>query len=131
MFVLSFSSGTGFQPVKPTGWKPVPPRLPREAALFLCRPERKRRNSHTETLHGVYPELRRKVQGGRKRPSRSFCSPRHCLRDSSRAPDTRAEMTSRNRTGIEAASQYSASVNKLPSPRRQLQLVLRQVRVNE
>jgi hypothetical protein len=26
---LSFSSGTGFQPVKPTGWKPVPLRLPR------------------------------------------------------------------------------------------------------
>jgi hypothetical protein len=26
---LSFSSGTGFQPVKPTGWKPVPLSLSR------------------------------------------------------------------------------------------------------
>jgi hypothetical protein len=30
MFVLSFFSGTGFQPVKPIGWKPVRLRLPRE-----------------------------------------------------------------------------------------------------
>jgi hypothetical protein len=46
--------------------------LPREAALLLRGPERKRRNSHTETLHGVYPERSRRVQGGRRRPSWSF-----------------------------------------------------------
>ncbi len=51
---LPFFSGAGFQPVKPTGWKPVPLWLPREAALFLLRPERKRRNSHAEIFHGVY-----------------------------------------------------------------------------
>jgi hypothetical protein len=36
LFSLSFSSGTGFQPVKATGWKPVPPKLPRakNPALF-------------------------------------------------------------------------------------------------
>jgi ketosteroid isomerase-like protein len=34
----------------------------REAALFLRCPERQRRNSHTDTLHGVHPERSRRVQ---------------------------------------------------------------------
>jgi hypothetical protein len=91
--------------------------LPREAALAVLSPfvatllragsaralraeaecSRGGRNyGRAETLHGVYPERSRRVQGGRSGHPGLFGPPRHRIRDSSRTPDTRVRMRQRN-----------------------------------